>query len=899
MFRFFAGTFAIAGLIAAAGPIIIHLLNRRRFRVVEWAAMDFLRKAMQRNRRILRLRDLILLVLRVLCVLLFGMALARPFVTNVSNATLWTTFFTGAALVVALLTAVGIIMAETKKARMISTLICLFAIGGSTLGFYSMMAPSAVDSDQIVNSRQPVHAVLVVDNSLSMGYESLSGTLLNQAKEKAAEFIDRLPPESRITIIPLCGLETGFSYDAYRNRQDAHDALNRVNVVHRTGTVLQAIEAAAQACKQVTDLSAKRVVFLSDQQTNTWATGTLKNELEKLPELQIVQVAPEDAKNVWVSDLRVQDGIADVETPTVFLATVHCSGDTPLAGVDVALTIDGTQVAGQSIDLEPGQARQVEFQHIVDVLAEPGQPAYATASVSAQVGDLGSDRLPHDNERFLTLPVVAGIPVVFVDQYGGTEDFEKNRVGESYRLRRLLAPLVADDSYQRQLIQIRHTTIERLDQQLIEDARIVVVSGIESPLESVELLRQYVDQGGQLIITAGADFDPVAWNEVAWLDGNGILPAPLNPETIGESPEVAVGSIEPFFLDFNSMQHDYFLIPQESREALSDLFRLPYFFKTVAVDFDEAAMDELMGNAATAMTEQRAAYLELQQQVAETTPANPGANLSDEELAAHNADQQKLDQMAPSWLLWGKGPSIADVALETEVLANRSRPRVLARYTDNGLPWLVERRLGHGRVLFFASGTYSSWNTLTQTNAILVFDRIMRGMLEQSLPQRNYGAGETIVVSADSGDRTKYTLARPGGREESLTLDALDADTYGVTIRNALHSGHYRVTATQDDQGSSSLKAIKVGEVPVSVNGPADESELLMLDSVALQERLGEANYRWVEQGDEISIDGAQIQARDLWKSCVQLVLLALLLEMAILGWPNKAAATEEVVAST
>ena len=51
MFKFFAGTFAIAGLIAAAGPIIIHLLNRRRFRVVEWAAMDFLRQAMQRSRR--------------------------------------------------------------------------------------------------------------------------------------------------------------------------------------------------------------------------------------------------------------------------------------------------------------------------------------------------------------------------------------------------------------------------------------------------------------------------------------------------------------------------------------------------------------------------------------------------------------------------------------------------------------------------------------------------------------------------------------------------------------------------------------------------------------------------------------------------------------------------------
>src|SRR5918999_5168742 len=79
MLSFFAGAFAVAGVVAAAGPVVIHLLNRRRYRVVHWAAMDFLREAMQRNRRILHLRDLLLLALRTLCVLLFGLAMARPY----------------------------------------------------------------------------------------------------------------------------------------------------------------------------------------------------------------------------------------------------------------------------------------------------------------------------------------------------------------------------------------------------------------------------------------------------------------------------------------------------------------------------------------------------------------------------------------------------------------------------------------------------------------------------------------------------------------------------------------------------------------------------------------------------------------------------------------------------
>src|SRR5215475_11548339 len=72
-------SFLIAGAICATGPVIIHLLNRRRYRVVQWAAMDFLRQALQQNRRILEIRDLILLILRTAAVLLFGLALARPY----------------------------------------------------------------------------------------------------------------------------------------------------------------------------------------------------------------------------------------------------------------------------------------------------------------------------------------------------------------------------------------------------------------------------------------------------------------------------------------------------------------------------------------------------------------------------------------------------------------------------------------------------------------------------------------------------------------------------------------------------------------------------------------------------------------------------------------------------
>src|SRR4051794_11644734 len=75
---FVTWSFFWAGLAAVSIPIIIHILNRRRFKTVTWAAMDFLLRAMKKNRRRLRFEQWVLLATRCLVVFLLGMALARP-----------------------------------------------------------------------------------------------------------------------------------------------------------------------------------------------------------------------------------------------------------------------------------------------------------------------------------------------------------------------------------------------------------------------------------------------------------------------------------------------------------------------------------------------------------------------------------------------------------------------------------------------------------------------------------------------------------------------------------------------------------------------------------------------------------------------------------------------------
>ena len=68
------------GIAAASIPVIIHLLNRRRFRTVKWAAMQFLLKATQESRGKKRLKHILILCCRALAIATLATAIARPLV---------------------------------------------------------------------------------------------------------------------------------------------------------------------------------------------------------------------------------------------------------------------------------------------------------------------------------------------------------------------------------------------------------------------------------------------------------------------------------------------------------------------------------------------------------------------------------------------------------------------------------------------------------------------------------------------------------------------------------------------------------------------------------------------------------------------------------------------------
>lgn len=946
MLSFLAVGFAVAGIAAAAGPVIIHLLNRRRHRTVNWAAMDFLREAMQRNRKTLQLRDVLLLLLRVSCVLLFGLALARPYLTAGWQSLSGVLIGTALAALVTLIALAGTVVASGRM-RWAAGLVCLLAAAGCGLGVYSASSAARLDTTAAVSDHAPVHAVLVLDNSMSMGCQSLGGTRLDEARARARAFLDELPAESRMTIIPLCGSASEWSLDACRTREDARDALDRIEVVDRAGSAARAVELAIGACKQVPELQARRIVFLSDQQLTTWQAAIDSTALEQLPELQVVQVGTETPANLAVTSLTLRDGVADVETPSSFLVRVRYDGSQPLDAAQVTLQVAGSPVASRTVALEPGQERELEFRWQFDASVEPGRPAFVPVSVAVRTDSSLGDSLPRDNQRHLAVPVVAGIPVVFIDQLGSDGEIpQQNLYGETYRLRRWLAPRQRDEEHTRQLVRIRHLTVDQVDIESLQDARMVVLAGVKQPGPAVPLLREYLLQGGQLLVAAGGEFDPASWDSQAWLGGQGILPAPLLPEPFGQSLEEtsATAKLNPFLLDTRSLEHNWFLIEGSSREELEDLYRTPLFFKAVQVPPLEEFSSELL-NAEQKRIESEQAFIQAaRKREANWEQLEQQGQLGETEQALQAADRRRLRELNPQWWVWrDPAATIPDQRRTPAEQAREGLPSVLASWEGNGLPFLVERRIGQGRAVLVTTGTGSGWNVrLTDGSAIILFDRILRSLLESSLPDHNYAAGQNIVLPVDRSEELEYRLSRPaadqstdaplqvaealpgveqiepdvtagtglaevsasadsspfstgGTPDEILPVEATGEETFGVRIRDPLISGHYSITAWQTPDNSEQTARTRVREQVLAVNSPAAESDLRTLSAEGLLERLGAGNWRWVAPGEPIPLEGAAVHGRDLWKLLLKLVLAGLLLEMLILarpGWRRRRAET-------
>ena len=891
MLSFDASSFAIAGALAAAGPVLIHLLNRRRFKTVNWAAMDFLREALERNRKILHFRDILLLALRILAVVLFGLMMARPYVKSATASAIWQSALFVLSLMFTFGLAIGWATASEGKRKKLLGSGLLLGLLVSGFQLFGMARRSSTAAESRLSTRIPLHAVLVVDNSRSMGVEALGATMLDRAKRKAAEFIDSLPLESRISVIPLAGSEDPYTLDAYRNKEDARRALERIRLVDTEGSIRAGLEEAEQACRQTTDPPSKRVVLLTDLQESSWQSMPSPELLKQLAGMQIVNVATTQAQNVWVSGLHIEDGLTSAEVPCRLLARLNASPFEPASAdalspqsfeVQVKLLIDEVEVASQAMEMTSGQEREIEFLHQFDVAPDPLRPDWTGVTIVAQPEQASVDQLAEDNRQQIVVPVVASLPVVFIDQYGDEENLEQNRIGETYALRHLLAPRSSVDNSQRRLIHTVHLRPDQVTQEILETARLVIIAGLEKPDEStISLIHDYVQQGGPLVVLAGGHFDPVAWTERAWRSGQGILPVPLEANPIGFTPDESPQQVKPFYLAFGSMQHDFFLVEGEDPQLMSSLFESTPFFKAVRANVTTSLLDELLRIDTEKFTNEKQ-FLERYA----TRPANRAASSTSPE-----EEERTYRRLEPSWWNWRSPLPLVDRSLSPAELAKRGQPRVLAAFDGERGPFVVERRVGAGRLVLFTSGVTSDWNLLKGSGAMYFFHRACCQLMEETLPRRNFLAGQKITLPVERRGDVRFWVMRPSGIREPLHVEAMNAELSGVTIRRPVRAGTYLVTSERldtstSDTSTSGSASNNIDQIPLAVNGAESESNLIPLSPTVLQQKLDQDEIRFLAADEPIRLEGGASRGRNLWKGFGWTVLGLLLGEMLLLAWP-------------
>lgn len=294
--------FLWGGLLAAV-PIVIHLINRRRTRRIEFAAIALVLKSRERNARKLRLRRLLLLLSRTLLCLAVPLALARPF------------------------------LAPRHLAAATPT-----------------SGPTAV--------------AIVLDTSMSMRYLMGGETLFERGKQKALSVIGSLDPEDTVAVLPCADKWMGSLPAASYDLADARGAVRAAKVTYRP-TDMGACLSAATRVLSSSPLAGKRLVIITDLTASGWhldspppTVTTEKGDVR--PEIDLLDVTDgRPMPNRWVGALTVEPALALGPRGYAFSFDVRASGGVDGSNLSTSLEAGGKVLSRGFVDLSKnGTARK-------------------------------------------------------------------------------------------------------------------------------------------------------------------------------------------------------------------------------------------------------------------------------------------------------------------------------------------------------------------------------------------------------------------------------------------------------------------------------------------------------------------------------------------------------------
>lgn len=202
------------GLLAAAVPLLIHLWSRRQAVTVDFSSIMFLVAAHRQNVRRLQLKQLLILLLRMLIISLIALALARPFLT------------------------LGLPLAAV---------------------------------------RAKTDVVIVLDNSYSMQYEDVDGVWFEKGKNVASDVLRSLRHGDSASLILMSDIPQPVFRQLTPDIASVITAIQNAEVSFRATNVQPSIELAHEILSESKQQN-KEIYVVSDFAENGWADwGVIPN----------------------------------------------------------------------------------------------------------------------------------------------------------------------------------------------------------------------------------------------------------------------------------------------------------------------------------------------------------------------------------------------------------------------------------------------------------------------------------------------------------------------------------------------------------------------------------------------------------------------------------------------
>ncbi len=502
-------------------PIVLHLVMREKPKRLVFPAIRFIQQHQKTNRRTLRLRHWLLLLLRCLAIALAAWALARPSV----GSSLFGNWLIIAALgllllLVGVLFLVGLFTGQSRP-----ILFGLAALGAAVLaGFLTMLIGTLGQSDaaMIGDREAPVAAVMIVDSSPRMQYRQENLTRLEQAQETADWMVRQLPADSRVAIIDSRAITPVFAVDLAAARK----TIERAAIAGSPRPMQQLLDTALQLLTQ-SDLKRKEIYVYTDLAAAAWQMddpAQLQRKLEQANDvaLYVIDVGVEQPQNFALGDLQLLGGDTLPENGKLTVSTtVSCIGnggkrvvELYVEDVDPSLPLirDGevvvppSRLAGrQEVELPENGSQELQF--VV--------PGLALGTRHAALRIASPDALEVDNARYLTVAVRPPWLILVA----APSDVNTSALVEAiapYQLR----------AANRAAFACLVIPIDELTNHSLGDFAAVVLLD-PTPLADTawEQLRSYVEEGGQLAVLLGPNAgDGSSFNEGA---ATAIMPAKL------------------------------------------------------------------------------------------------------------------------------------------------------------------------------------------------------------------------------------------------------------------------------------------------------------------------------------------------------------------------------------